>query len=112
MNERKISPIYKVFDQTNPTTGTYAVEINKKPYSKYMPFNNLRVVNDTDKSSIVLINDTQQVVVPHNTIMTLAPDTTPAIRNLKIEFSSDATGTVTMEIWKTRALIQKMERWF
>ena len=110
MNERKESPLFTVIDIDNPTTGIYIAPINQKPYSKYEPYNNMRVVNNTDKSIIILINDTQQIVVPNNSIMTTNAMTTPSIRNLKVELYSDATGNINVMIWKTKAILEKLER--
>lgn len=111
MDERKRSPVFTVLSITNPGAGDHVANIGEGTiYFKYSPFNHIRIVNNTDKTATVRINDTQTITVPADTIMSSDSRVLPAIRSIRLNYSAAATGTVTIEIWKTPNLIGAIEQ--
>lgn len=88
---RDRSPIYEFPNANIPLNSdlnpgdSYYLELDRvKPYSKYTPFNWVRIQNLSDANILVKFNGQQPVPVSNNTNTSLDDETIPAIRTIEV----------------------------
>ncbi len=103
---REESPLYR-FTKTDLANGSsFIINLERKPYNKYLPFNYIQVTNNTNKTLTLYLNGGQTAKsIPSGTIISLDDVTIPAFRNayIKNESGADATGMIEIIVQKVKS---------
>ena len=109
---REESPLYR-FTKTNINNGEYwVINLEAKPYDKYLPFNFCSITNNTDQE-IILILDDKFLSIPSGVIRSIDEETVPAFRTIKVANLSGANATGKIELLIQKMVSQRMilRRW-
>ena len=96
--KRKTSPMYS-FRPTLTANGVWTLELDQGEYKKYVPFNMLRITNNSGSTLKAIVNGTREFLVHAGTVIALDGTVIPGLWNVAIyEMSGTATNNNEIEV--------------
>ena len=104
---REESPLYR-FTKTNINNSEYwIIDLETKPYDKYLPFNFCSITNNTGQELILMLDD-KTISVPSGVIRSIDEETVPAFRTIRVANLSGSNATGKIELLIQKVVSQRM----